>query len=125
MSTSDIFKKRHNSEEILKSESKIKKSWLKLEKSNGTDRDTSVKDEETDVIKSDKIKIESLKNMRIGAIITWWCKHDIQTAGAFRSSSSDDKLKHSHLIKTDFIVVQKKVIMKYLSNSATKKTQHK
>ena len=58
-------------------------------------------------------------------MIIWWCKHDIQTAGAVRSSSSDDKLKCDYLIKTDSTVVQKKVIMKYSSNSATKKTQLK
>ena len=105
MSTLDIFKKKHSFKEILKSELKIKKSWLKLEKSDVIDRDTSVKDKETDVIKSNKIKIKSLKNMRIKAMITWWHKHDIQTAGTVRSSSSDNKLKHSHLIKTDFTVV--------------------
>ena len=54
-----------------------------------------------------------------------WCKYNIQTASAVRSSLSDDKLKCSHLIKTNFTVVQKKAVIKYLSNSAIKKTQLK
>ena len=58
--TLNIFKKKHSPEEILESESKIKKSQLKLEKSDVINRDISVKDKETDVIKSDKIKMKSL-----------------------------------------------------------------
>ena len=125
MSTSDIFKKKHDSEEILESESKVKKSQLKLEKSDVTNRDTSVKDEETNIMKSDKIKMKSLKNIKIGAMMTWWYKYDIQTAGAVRSSSSDNKSKHSYLMKINFTVVQKKAVIKYLSNSATEKAQLK
>ena len=48
----------------------MKKSQLKLEKSDVMNRDTSVKDKETDVMKSDKIKIKSSKNMRIEAMMT-------------------------------------------------------
>ena len=70
ISTLDIFKKKHDSEEILESELKVKKSQLKLEKSDVINRDTSVKDEETDVIESDKIKMKSSKNMRIRVMIT-------------------------------------------------------
>ena len=71
------------------------------------------------------MKMKSLKNMRIGAMMTWWCKYDIQTAGAVRSSLSDDKSKHSYLIKINFTIVQKKAVIKYLSNSATEKAQIK
>ena len=77
MSTSDIFKKKYDSEEIFESELKIKKSWLKLEKSNVTDRDISVKDKKINVIKPDKIKMKSSKNMRIEVIMTWQHKHNI------------------------------------------------
>ena len=88
-------------------------------------KDTSVKDKEINVIKFNKIKMKSLKNMRIRAIMTWQHKHDIWTASAIKSSSPDDKLKHDYLIKTNFTVVQKKAATEYLSNSATKKTQLK
>ena len=56
-------------------------------------------------MKSDKIKIESLKNMRIEAMMTWWYKYNIWTAGAIESSLSDNKLKCSCLMKTDFTIV--------------------
>ena len=84
-----------------------------------------MKDKETDVIKSDKVKMESLKNMRIGAMMTWQCKHDIWTAGAVRSNSLDDKSKCDCLMKTDFTVVWKKAATEYSSNSATEKAQLK
>ena len=103
----------------------MKKSWLKLKESDIINRDTSIKDKETDVIKSDKVEMKSSKNMRIRAIITWQHKYNIQTAGAVRSSLPDNKLKHSHLIKTNFTVVQKKAATEYSSNSATKKAQLK
>ena len=121
MSTSDIFKKKRAPEGILDSEWKMKKSQVIIEKIKVKKKEMTVKKKFHDMDLDQVIAEWATKNMSIAETMTWCYKYNFQITGAAVSTPQVDTQKHDCSLKTDLIIVKKKMSYEYLNNPATEK----
>ena len=103
----------------------MKKSQVMIKKMKVKKEEMTVKKKFHDMNLNQVTAEQTIKDMLIAETMTWCCKYDFQMTGAAVRTPQVDMQKCDHPLKTDLMIVKKKMSSEYSSNLATEKAHIK